>query len=131
MAKYPKDLCYQAFRILQILFILAPIFAGLDKFLFILTDWTIYLSPLVKKLIPMDARTFIMCIGGLEILGAIGVAWRPRIFSYIMAFWILIVIINLLILGNFLEIAFRDAGLLLAAFAFARLAGKYDVQVHD
>ena len=115
---------YQAYRILQAGFVVAPILAGLDKFFNILVNWEQYLAPFVGNLI---APGFFMAIVGVvEIVAGIGVAIRPRVFAYVVAAWLGGIILNLLILPGYFDIALRDLGLALGALALGRLSQKYD-----
>lgn len=61
-------------------------------------------------------------VGVVEIIAGILVAVRPRIGSLIVALWLLGIIINLLVLGSFYDVALRDFGLLVGALALNRLA---------
>lgn len=115
---------YQAYQILHIGFVVAPIVAGLDKFLGFLTDWSQYLAPIFGNAIGAD--TFMMVVGVIEIIAGIGVALKPRIFAYVVAAWLVGIILNLLILGDYFDIALRDLGLALGALALGRLAAVYD-----
>lgn len=114
---------YQAYQILHFAFIVAPIIAGLDKFLYLLANWEQYLSPPFNVF--GDAHTTMMVVGAIEIIAGIGVWLKPKIFSYIVALWLLGIIINLLILQNFYDVALRDLGLLLGALALGRLSQIY------
>ena len=67
-----------------------------------------------------------MVVGVIEIIAGIGVWVKPKIFAYIVMVWLLGIIVNLLLLQSFYDIALRDLGLLLAALALARLSVKYD-----
>jgi len=125
MSKFSGDKGYQAFRILQFAFIISPILAGLDKFLNLLTNWSMYLSPLFLKIISYHDQGFMMIVGVAEIIVGIGVFFKPRIFAYIVSLWLLLIIINLLFTGMFFDIALRDVGLLLAAVSLGRLSEKY------
>ncbi len=112
----------QAFRILQFGFVVAPIVAGLDKFFHILTDWDKYVAPVVTDTLGIEPHSFMMIVGMIEIVAGIVVAVRPRIGGYVVAAWLLGIIVNLLLVGGYLDVALRDLGLLLAALALARLA---------
>lgn len=113
---------HQAFMLLRTVFTIAPILFGLDKFANILADWTMYLAPVATSLVPVPARTFMYAVGVVEIIAGIAVAVRPRFGSLLVAAWLLGIIINLLILGNFYDVALRDFGLLIAALALNRLS---------
>ncbi|MFC2049195.1 hypothetical protein ACFLR2_00785 [Chlamydiota bacterium] len=122
--KCGREPSYQAFQILRFAFTIAPILAGLDKFFNFLTNWTQYLSS------PFDVfgapHTTMMVVGVIEIIAGILVWVKPKIFAYVVAAWLLAIIINLLILGRFYDVALRDLGLLLGALALARLSVQYD-----
>jgi uncharacterized membrane protein HdeD (DUF308 family) len=125
MSKHLEDRGYQAFRILQIAFVVAPILAGLDKFFYFLANWSLYISPLALRVIHNHDRGFMMIAGAIEIIAGIGVFFKPKIFAYIICLWLLGIIFNLLLTGHYFDIALRDVGLFLAALALARLSGKY------
>jgi hypothetical protein len=112
----------EAFRILHIGYVLAPLVAGVDKFFNILTDWEKYLSPTVSDTLGLEPSTIMMIVGGVEIAAALLVLARPSIGGYVVAAWLAVVIVNLIMIGDFYDIAFRDFGLLLGALALARLA---------
>lgn len=116
---------YQAYLILKFLFVVAPILAGLDKFFYYLTDWSQYIS--AEYIIIGDAHRMVMIAGVIEIVAGIGVLLRPKVFAYIIAVWLLGIIVNLLILGDFYDIALREFGLMLAAVALGRLSSQYCV----
>lgn len=124
-----KEVCcgrgdYQAYQILRFAFTIAPILAGLDKFFNFLTNWEQYLSPAFNVL--GNAQTTMMFVGVVEIIAGILVWIKPRIFAYVVAVWLLLIIINLLLLQNFYDIALRDLGLLLSAVALARLSPQFE-----
>ena len=112
----------QAFRALQIGFVAAPVLAGLDKFFHLLTDWTQYLWPGVTDLLGVSPHTFMGVVGVVEIAAGILVAVKPRFGGYLVAAWLVGIILNLLLLGDYFDIALRDLGLAIGAFALARLA---------
>jgi hypothetical protein len=114
----------QAYRILQGAFIAAPTIAGLDKFFHLLTNWDQYLAPQLASLLPMPAPTFMGVVGVVEIAAGLLVAVKPRLGAYVVAAWLGGIILNLLILGRFFDVALRDFGLMLGALALARLASS-------
>jgi len=111
---------YQAYQLLRIAFTIIPIVAGLDKFSNFLTQWHQYLSPAFNAL--GNIPNTMAIVGIIEIIAGIGVFFKPSIFSYIVALWLLAIIVNLLLLGNFYDVALRDFGLLLGALALGRLS---------
>jgi hypothetical protein len=120
------DAAYQSFLLLRIAFTVAPILFGLDKFANVMVDWTIYLAPWINDILPGSASTAMHLVGLVEIAAGIGVALRPRIFSYVVAAWLAGIIVNLLTLSGYYDIALRDFGLMLGALTLARLASVYD-----
>ncbi|WP_026538405.1 hypothetical protein [Arthrobacter sp. 9MFCol3.1] len=114
----------QAFLLLRTVFTVAPILFGLDKFTNLLTDWTMYLAPVVTQVVPLPAQTIMYIVGVVEIAAGVAVALRPRFGSALVAAWLLGIIINLLILGGFYDVALRDFGLLVGALALNRLSPR-------
>jgi len=100
-----------------------PIIAGTDKYFNKLTDWTMYLSPLATKIIPVSAPTFMHVVGAVEILAGIVVLSRwTKLGAYIVALWLLGIVINLLTTGMFYDLAMRDVEIAVGAFALAQLS---------
>jgi hypothetical protein len=120
-----SDPAYQAFLLLRIGFVVAPILFGLDKFFDLTADWSTYLAPGIDRLVPGDAGDAMLAVGVVEIVAGLVVALRPRFGGYLVAAWLAAIIVNLLLLGDHLDIALRDLGLLLGALALARLAGAF------
>ena len=114
----------QAFLLLRTVFTVAPIIFGLDKFTNLLADWTIYLAPVATSVVPLPAQTIMYIVGVVEVIAGIAVAVRPRFGSMLVAVWLLGIIINLLVLGSFFDIALRDFGLLVGALALNRLSPR-------
>lgn len=112
--------CYQAYQLLHFGFTVLPIIAGLDKFFNFLVKWDQYLAP--DMVLFGTSQTIMMIVGIIEIIAGVGVWIKPRIFSYVVAAWLLVIILNLLLLGKFFDVALRDFGLLLGALALARLS---------
>ena len=116
---------YQAFRILQIGFIAAPILAGLDKFLHLLVNWDQYLPSVVTRVSPIGGHNLMLIVGVIEIVAGIGVALKPRILAYVVAAWLALIIANLLLIPGYFDVALRDFGLFLAALALGRLSQQF------
>jgi uncharacterized membrane protein len=115
----------QAYRILHFGFTIAPILAGLDKFTHLLVNWDQYLPGVVARVSPVPSHTLMLIVGVIEIVAGIGVALKPRIFAYVVAAWLALIIINLLLIPGYFDVALRDFGLLLAALALARLSQQF------
>jgi uncharacterized membrane protein YphA (DoxX/SURF4 family) len=118
-----SDPAVQAFLLLRIAFTVAPILFGLDKFAGVLTDdWTKYLATQFNDLIPGSAQDAMYMVGVVEIVAGILVAINPRIGGLVVAAWLAGIIVNLLLVGGYGDIALRDFGLLLGALTLSRLA---------
>jgi len=117
---------YQAYQILRFGFTVAPIVAGLDKFLHLLTNWDQYLAPSVNRMLGGNGHLFMQAAGVIEIIAGIGIFIKPKIFGYVVGLWLLGIIINLLLIPGYFDVALRDLGLALGAFALARLSAVYD-----
>jgi hypothetical protein len=119
------DPAYQAFWLLRIGFVVAPILFGLDKFLNWLVDWERYLAPEINDLIPGNAHQAMLAIGVIEIVAGLVTAIRPLFGGYLVAAWLAGIIVNLLLIADYYDVALRDFGLLLAALTLARLATAF------
>jgi hypothetical protein len=115
----------EAFRILRFGFIVAPIVAGLDKFFHLLTDWDKYVAPVVTNSLGIRPHSFMMIVGVIEIAAGIVVAVTPRFGGLLVAGWLGGIIVNLLLVGGYGDIALRDFGLLVGALALFRLAAAH------
>jgi len=119
------DPVVQAFWLLRIAFIVAPILFGLDKFAHVLVDWDVYLAPEFSDLLNAEAHTLMYFVGATEIVAGLVVALRPRFGGYLVAAWLAGIIVNLLMMADYYDVALRDFGLLLAALTLARLASAF------
>jgi uncharacterized membrane protein YphA (DoxX/SURF4 family) len=113
---------------MRILFAVAPILFGLDKFFNILCDWTKYLAPWIPSLIHVSPQTFMYGVGVIETVAGILVAVWPRYFAYVVTLWLWGIIINLLTLSGFYDVALRDFGLSIGALALARMAWAHHLE---
>jgi hypothetical protein len=116
----------QAYLLLRTAFTVAPIAFGLDKFANVLTDWTHYLAPQIDRIVPGTATQAMWAVGVVEILAGVVVALRPRWGGLLVAAWLAGIIVNLLLLGGYYDVALRDVGLLAGALALSRLAVAHD-----
>lgn len=113
-----------AFTLLRVVFTLAPIAFGLDKFANLLTEWPAYLAPWIDEVLPGTAQQAMYAVGVVEIAAGIVVAWRPRLGGLLVALWLGGVILNLLSMPGYYDVALRDFGLLVAALALSTLASR-------
>ena len=123
-----EDPAYQAFWLLRIGLVVAPILFGLDKFAHVLVDWDKYLAPEFTDLFNAEAHTLMYGVGAIEIVAGLVVALRPRFGGYLVAAWLAGIITNLLLMADYYDVALRDFGLLLAALTLARLAAAFPVR---
>jgi hypothetical protein len=121
-----SDPAAQAFTLLRIAFTVAPLLFGLDKFAEVMiSDWPKYLAPEFNDLIPGNAQDAMHIVGGVEIAAGLVVAVSPRFGGLLVAGWLGGIIVSLLLVGGYADIALRDFGLLLGALTLARLASAY------
>jgi hypothetical protein len=101
---------------------LGAFLAGLDKFSNLLADWTMYLSPLAERLLPISGPTFMRIVGVIEMaVGVAVLAGIARIGGYVLMAWLLGIAVNLVSTGMFFDVAVRDVEIAIAAFTLARL----------
>ncbi len=125
LARIGRSPAYQAYQILRFGFTVAPIIAGVDKFFDWLVPWHEYLAPVVTRIVPVEPHTFMMGVGVVEIAAGLLVAFAPRVGGYVVAAWLAGIIVNLLLIPGYFDIALRDLGLLLGALALARLSEEF------
>jgi hypothetical protein len=116
---------YQAYQILHMGFAAAPILAGIDKFFHLLCNWDQYLSPWVARLSPVSGHTLMLAAGVVEAAAGVLVAIRPRLGAPVVGVWLCLIMVNLLSMGSYFDVALRDLGLALGAFALWRLASEF------
>jgi hypothetical protein len=116
----------KAFLLLRTVFTVAPIAFGLDKFAGLLTDWEQYLAPWINDLVPGSAHDAMLAVGVVEVVAGLVVAIAPRYGALLVAGWLGGIIVDLVSLGDYYDIALRDFGLLVGALALALLAFDRD-----
>jgi DoxX len=114
---------------LRVAFAIAPIAFGLDKFFNVMVDWPLYLAPWINDVMPGSGQDFMYLVGGVEIVAGVLVALKPRYGAPLVAAWLVGIIVNLLTVPGFYDVALRDFGLLIGALALTRLAFTYDPPV--
>jgi hypothetical protein len=121
-----KDPAAQAFMLLRVAFTVAPILFGLDKFAEVMiSDWPKYLASEFNDIIPGSAQDAMYIVGAVEIAAGLVVAVAPRFGGLLVAAWLGGIIVSLLLVGGYGDIALRDFGLLLGALTLARLATAF------
>lgn len=111
-----------AYRLLRTVFTVAPIAFGLDKFAGLLTNWEQYLAPWISDLVPGSAHQAMLAVGVIEVIAGVAVAVAPRLGALLVAGWLVGIIVNLVTMGEYYDVALRDFGLLVGALALASLA---------
>lgn len=115
-----------AYFLLRFTFTVALLLAGTDKFCHFLVNWDQYLAPFVARLSGGNGHSLMLIAGAIEIVLGFGVALRPRIFAWLAAIWLFLIIANLLLIPRYFDVALRDLGLALAGVALARLSRTFD-----
>jgi hypothetical protein len=121
----------QAFWIMRVIFTVAPILFGLDKFFNVLVDWPKYLAPWIPNLIHVSPQTFMYGIGVIEIAVGILVGIWPQVFAYVVTLWLWGIIVNLLTIPGYYDVGLRDFGLSAGALSLARLARAHQLEMHS
>ena len=107
-------------NILKISYGLLFIIAGLDKFLNLTTNWQQYVNPAILQVIDYSILHIIVAI--IEItLGILVLTKYTREGAYGIAIWFFIIILNLVTMWHYLDIAARDLVLAIGAICLAKL----------
>ena len=87
-----------------------------------LTDWEQYLAPWINDIVPGTAHQAMLAVGVIEVVAGLAVAFAPRFGALLVAAWLAGIIVNLVSMGDYYDVALRDFGLLVGALALATLA---------
>ena len=120
----------RAYVLLRTAFVVAPILFGLDKFFNLMTQWEAYLAPWIDNIVPGPARQAMIIVGVIEIVAGSVVAVIPRYGALLVAAWLGGIIVNLVTMGEYFDVALRDFGLLVGALALAALAFDRTAREH-
>jgi hypothetical protein len=112
----------EAYHILHVAYSFLPIAAGLDKFVHFLVNWDVYLSPVVSSLLGISGHSLMLTVGVVEVLAGLLCAIAPRVGSLVVCLWFCAIVVNLLTIPAYFDVALRDVGLALGAFALNRLS---------
>jgi len=121
-----RNPAYQAYLVLYAGFIALPILAGLDKSMHLLVNWDQYLAPVVAQTLHVTPHIFMLAVGVIEIVAGVLVALSPRIGALVVAAWLCGIIVNLMLVPGYYDVALRDFGLFLGAMALWRLSLEFD-----
>ena len=127
-ARLRQDPARQAYVVLRTAFVVAPVVFGLDKFTNWLVEWDQYLAPALSSALPIGPHEVMYAVGVVEVVAGVLVAVHARLGALVIAAWLTGIIINLLLIPGFYDVALRDVGLLLSAVALQRLASRYDAR---
>ncbi|WP_299485073.1 hypothetical protein [uncultured Allomuricauda sp.] len=100
---------------------LVPIVAGLDKFVNLLTEWGKYVSEGFLSALSLQAATFMMIVGIIEVVAGILVLVKPKIGGLVVMFWLIAIALTLIFSGSFLDVAVRDLVMAVGAFVLVKL----------
>ena len=114
-------------RLLIITYGAIPIVAGVDKFTSLLTDWEQYLHPVLRANLPFSADTFMGAVGVIEIIAGILVFLNPQKGAYLVCIWLVLIALNLLVSGSYLDVAVRDLAMAVGAFSLAKISSTSKV----
>lgn len=80
----------------------------------------------VNTMVGGHGHELMLVAGVVEIVVGLGVLFKPKLFAYIVSAWLLMIVVNLLMIPGYYDIALRDFGLALGALALARLSHAFD-----
>jgi len=110
--------------LLKFTFGLVPIVAGAEKFTNLLTTWSKYLHPTVKAILPFSDHTFMMIVGVIEIIAGILVLVNTQKGAYLVSIWLILIALQLITAGQYLDVAVRDIVMAIGAFSLAKLSAR-------
>lgn len=107
---------------------LIPIVAGADKFTNLLTDWAHYLNPSIKSALPVSDHVFMCVVGVIEIIAGMLVFISPQKGGLLVCVWLILIALNLIASGSYLDVAVRDLAMAIGAFSLSKLSGIVNIQ---
>lgn len=116
-----------SWHLLKYTYGLAALAVGLDKLIplvlgrYLLTNWAMYVHPQLLVMFPATLEQFLYLIGAIEIVAGILVLTKTRIGAYLVAAWLVVIIINLAAMAAYFDIIARDAVMAAGAVALAWL----------
>ena len=119
----PASAVERVITILRFTYGIVPLVAGVDKFSHLLVNWDQYLAPKIANMLPFAPHTFMLIVGVIEIIAGLIVLVKPKLGSIIVCLWLLCIVINLLIGGQYFDVAVRDAVMAIGAFCLFTLTG--------
>jgi hypothetical protein len=132
LTRLREDPVAQAFTLLRLGFFVLPVLMGIDKFAEVLNDnWTAYLATEYNDIIPGSAQDAMYAVGVVEILAGFVVLIVPRFGGLLVAGWLGGIILSLVLVGGYGDVALLDVGLLLGALTLFRLAGTQHVDARE
>jgi hypothetical protein len=132
MSRLREDAVTRAFTLLRIGFFVLPVLMGIDKFAEVLNDnWPAYLASEYNDIIPGSGQDAMYAVGVVEILAGFIVLVVPRFGGLLVAGWLAGIILSLVLVGGYGDIALRDVGLLLGALTLFTLAGTQSPSSDD
>jgi len=117
------DKISQVQTLLKFTYGLIPIVAGADKFTNLLTDWAHYLAPAFRSALPFSDHLFMEVVGVIEIIAGVLVFISPQKGSLLVCIWLILIALNLIAGGNYLDVAVRDLAMAIGAFSLSKLSG--------
>jgi uncharacterized membrane protein YphA (DoxX/SURF4 family) len=109
--------------IMKLTYGIVPIVAGADKFTHLLVNWDQYLAPQIANILPFAPHTFMLIVGVIEMIAGLIVLIKPHVGSVIVCLWLLGIAFNLLLTGQYYDIAVRDTVMAIGAFSLFTLTG--------
>ena len=119
----PASAVERVITILRFTYGIVPLVAGVDKFSHLLVNWDQYLAPKIANMLPFAPHTFMLIVGVIEIIAGLIVLVKPKLGSIIVCLWLLCIVINLLIGGQYFDVAVRDAVMAIGAYCLFTLTG--------
>jgi uncharacterized membrane protein len=114
--------------VLKFTYAIVPIVAGLDKFTNLLADWPSYINPFVLSILPVSGHTFMMIVGVIEIIAGILVFVKTYKGALLVSAWLVLIALNLITSGKYLDVAVRDLVMAVGAFMLAKMTRLLSIE---
>lgn len=110
---------------LKITYGIACLIVGADKFFNMIAQWSQYVNPKIPLILHVSMQHLLYAVGVVEI--AVGLLLLSKCCTRwgagILTIWLLVIVVNLLTLGTYYDIALRDILMAVAAWVLMQLSG--------
>lgn len=125
--------------LLKITYVILFVAAGADKLLRLVThkymvvNWEQYVNPRLLELTHLDMSTLITVVGVIEVAIGLLILWphMTKIAAQLAWLWLLLIVVNLVAMQSYYDIAIRDVVMAVGAYVLSLLTSVVEEHHKD